>query len=424
MNNEVNFEARNMLTEYSLNYRYINSPLWYCYMGLGGKLCQLSNYLFCKILDSMLYGERAKTKSNEGKRIYTDIELTMEDILRDINPQKYLKDEKFLESDKTNIIRRIKELDDLNIFYYWRYADYFVFIMERDVGCWKFYNSKGCVVPKTLKKIVALSGDMITFMIDVTRRNNVNTTEEAIRLSYGKFLKRMISKMNPLIAHALPIWSNESLGEYLEKLKESLKGMSEHGGLIQDESFTKKLPPTVSRKLERYIDKAIQKHSKSTENVMITEIEKQENGSLESELVPKNQNIVKKMRERKKRTKIKMPNVFSLPSEPKMYRYDGEVDPFKDARELMRYYRAFLTMKFSKSVNFDGFENDAPYAAQILDLLIANKRSDKAFLNGWLNHFCEHKLKGAKAYKTKYTSMKILKDTFVEFNPLFPYVAA
>lgn len=423
MNDEINFDARNMLTEYSLNYRYINSPLWYCYIGLGGKLSQLANYLFCKILDSRLYGEKAKTKSNEDKRIYTDVQMTMERILRDINPNKNY-EEKNLASDKGNLMRRVKELEDLNIFYYWKHGDFFIFVMERDIGCWRFYNSKGRVVPKTLRKIVVLAGDMVKYMIDIHKKNNIHVSEEEIRLSYGKFLRKMIGKLNPLVAHSLPIWGDNSLGDYLKKLKESLDGMHEYSGLTQADDFVKKIPPTVARKLEKYIDEAIRRHSKSTEGVMIKQIEKHEVKSLELELVPKDQNIVKKRRERKLKTNIKMPEHLSEPSEPKLYRYDGEVNPFKDAKEFMRYYRAFLTMKFFKSVNFDGYQNDAIYAAQILDILIANKRNDKVFLNGWLSHFCDQKLKGTKAYKTKYTSMKALKETFVEFNPLFPYVDA
>jgi len=422
MNEEVNFEARNKLTEYTLSYRYINSSLWYCYIGLDGKLNQLCNYLFCKILDSRMYGNKANSKINENKRIYNDIEITPEKILRDINPNKYSNDEKSLVSDQGNLIRRIRELDDLNIFYYWRCGDYFIFIMERDVGCWKFYNKNGCVTPKTLKKILALSGDMVKFMMDANRRNNIHMSEEEIRVSHGEFLRKMISKMNPLVAYSLPIWAMETLGDYIKSLKESLDGMKSSAGLIQDENFINNLPPSVSKKLEKHINTVMQERSILPEATMIKEIEKNPISSLESELVPENQNIVKKARIRKHNTEFKLPKNIPEPAEVKMYRFDGEVDPFKDTREFMRYYRAFLIMKFSRSIKFDGFQNDAIYAAQILDLLIANKRNDKVFLNGWLNYFYENKLKGLKMYKTKYTSMKALKETFEQFNPLFPYI--
>lgn len=423
MNNDIYFEGRNRLTEYQFNYRLINTPLWYCYIALGGKLSQLSSYLFCRILDSRLYGEKAKTKINEEKRIYTDVGITMESILKDINSVKYANNEETISSDQTNLIRRIKDLDDQNIFYNWKCRDYFVFVMERDVGCWKYYNPKGYVSPKTLKKIIALSGGMIKHMIDLTIKNNVHITEDEIRLSYGKFLKKMVGKLNPLVVHSIPQWNEESLGDYIKKLREELNKMRDSCGVEQDDKFFDNIPLTVSKKLRKYTDQAIEKHAKSSEDTMVKPSEKSKVESLESELVPKNQNVAKQRREKRPR-KIKdvvLPVNASQSSEPKLYRFDGEVNPFKDTKEFMRYYRAFLTMRFYKSVKFDMFRNDANYASEILDMLVSSNRNDKVFLNGWLSHFCEHKLKGTKAYKVKYTSMKALKDTFSEFNPIFPY---
>ena len=80
--------VRNGLTEYSRNYRSVNPYLMMSYSGLPPFLCKLANILFIYIIKTKLYGEGAKTKGkNEDKRIYTDIELSLEDLLKDFNPK-------------------------------------------------------------------------------------------------------------------------------------------------------------------------------------------------------------------------------------------------------------------------------------------------------------------------------------------------
>jgi hypothetical protein len=132
-----------------------------------------------------------------------------------------------------------------------------------------------------------------------------------------------------------------------------------------------------------------------------------------NELIPTNPNMVRAKRIKKeKKIKVKAP----ISNKPKAYTYDGEVSPFKDTLHFMNYYRAFLSNFVNGKVEFDQYASDSIFAAIILDTLIENKRNNKIFLNAWLRYFCDFSLKGQKALKFKYTSMKAFKETFDKFN--------
>lgn len=134
---------------------------------------------------------------------------------------------------------------------------------------------------------------------------------------------------------------------------------------------------------------------------------------LEDEIIPANPNMVKK--QRKKRIKKEVVNTNSQKVE--VYAFSGDVDPFKDAPNFMRYYRSFLGQLIQNNgIVFEPFNVDSIYATQVLDLLHINGRSNKVFLNSWLRYFYEYKLKGEKALKTKYTNLNAFKATFKEYN--------
>lgn len=132
---------------------------------------------------------------------------------------------------------------------------------------------------------------------------------------------------------------------------------------------------------------------------------------LEKEIIPKNSNMVKP---RKKRTGKITPKLSS--GKVDTYSFSGTVEPFKNALHFVEYYRAFLRYRIQSKMKFDNFSCDAVYASQILDLLNDKGRSNKIFLNAWLYYFCEHKLKGNKSSKIKYTSIKAFKESFIEYN--------
>ena len=132
---------------------------------------------------------------------------------------------------------------------------------------------------------------------------------------------------------------------------------------------------------------------------------------VEQDIIPVNSNLAKR---RRKKPVYKVATETS--SKVEAFDYKGDVDPFKNVPHFMRYYRAFLQVIAQLRVKFDAFDIDSLYASQILDLLQDNNRSNKVFLNGWLLYFCQYKLKGKKASKIKYTSMKAFKETFEEYN--------
>jgi len=140
---------------------------------------------------------------------------------------------------------------------------------------------------------------------------------------------------------------------------------------------------------------------------------------LDRDLIPSNPNLtrlapLKKRKEKKIKLKIGMDT-----SEPKAMIYAGDLNPFKDARVFNSYYRGFLSFMIGNEVVFGHMDSECLFAAQILDLLIEKSRIDKVFLNAWLKYFVDTRLKGKKHLKTKYTSLKTLKDTFEKFNVLF-----
>ena len=133
--------------------------------------------------------------------------------------------------------------------------------------------------------------------------------------------------------------------------------------------------------------------------------------NLEQEIIPDNPNLVKAQR-------IKKDKHITLPTDSKVeaYTYTGNVDPLKNAVHFMKYYRAFLSQCAKGKIKFDQYNIDSIYATQVLDLLQDHNRCNKVFLNAWLRYFCDYRLKGHKAFKTKYTSIKTFKETFEEYN--------
>lgn len=401
MNIDIFNKVRNGLTEYKRAWKWINMPLLLCYISLPRSWSQVAGILLYSILKNKMYGSDAKDREiNEEQRIYSYTETTIEDILKEINPVKY--PDKNIENDKGNLIKIINDLDNDNVFYYWRYRGIYMFIMERDSGVWKYYNSKGCVIPKTMRKIISVYSDMILCMIKFVKNNGITVDRVNIGKSFGKFINKMIKKMNPDVANKVKIWNGkEDIHEYLKVLKEQIKDIKDFEGLNFDDNIITKFPCSVSAELERK---------------MLKEVDMKKEPM--NELIPKNKNIVK-VRGKIGRPKKEVVVVPRPPEKPQALRFGVNPDPFRDAPSLMRYYRSFLQDAMKGKVRCDNFESDAVPATEILDKLAEHHRKDKVFLNAWLKDFCDNKLKGDKAIKIKYTSMRVFKETFDQFNLKF-----
>jgi len=401
-------KVRNNLTEYSKNYRSVSPYMMMSYNGLPPYLAKLAHTLFFYIIKTKMYGKSAASKGkNEDRRIYTDIEITLDDLLLDFNPNKY-SDGKDIEMDKSNMIKKLKELDKYNIFYCWKYGKKYLFVMEREVGCWKIFNNKGCVAPKTLKKVVNLTNDMITCMVKFEGSNGT-VDKKNIERSFGTFMNKMIRKMNPNISSRLPLWSDDKdIYEYTSDVSLQLNKMGEFEGLgfteKEIETFLTKVPPSVSKKMKKM-------HEEMRQDEMKTRKEKE----LEDELLPKNSNLVKGS---VMRVKVEKNIKNTATSRPTLMRWQGNIDPFSDSLQFMKYYRSILQNKTGGNIVFNSMESDAGVAAQILDLMVERKRN-KDFLDTWIHYFYDNNLKGQKALKPKYTSLRCFKDTFESYNETF-----
>lgn len=381
-------------------YKKVNPYIVAGYYGLPNSLSKLAFIIFSLILKTKLYGIRAKEKDiDEDRRIYTDITLTISDILNEWDHPKYSKNQD-MSANISNMNKRIRELNDNNVFYCWRYKSAYMFVMERDFRTWKFYNSSGFFIPKTLKKISVVGNDMLYCMTRSIKKLNGEVNEGELESSFGHFINRLIDKMNPLVATEVIKWDGkQDIKEYLVQLYEGIKNMEDYKGLILADDIFDNFPLSLSKKL------------KELQDGNIREISMKKQKTIEDDITPSNPNLVRHHHEKKERK--------SKPTESKVqaYTYDGDVDPFKNALHFIKYYGALLS-QFAQGgrVSFASIDSDSLYATQILDLLQEKGKSNKVFLNAWVRYFYDYKLKGGKALKTKYTSLKTFKETFEEYS--------
>lgn len=136
---------------------------------------------------------------------------------------------------------------------------------------------------------------------------------------------------------------------------------------------------------------------------------------LELELIPENSNLVRKRNVRSK----KQPKILTNESaEPVLMRWKGDLDPFADTLQFMKYYRYVLHSKTEGRVAFNSMNSDSVAATRIMDVLAEAKR-DKLFLDSWIRYFYDNNLKGEKALKPKYTSLYAFLKTFEGYNEKF-----
>jgi len=399
------------LTEYSKGWKCISLYILSGYYGLPKSFPKLALILFGFIMKTKLYRDKAMTKDiNEDKRIYNDIQITIEDILREWDNGKYnLDPDADIKTDICNMKKRLKELDDNNVFHFWKYNDLYVFIMERDIRIWGFYNPGCKVVPKMLKKISAIGGDMISCMIKDVRKTYGEVDKSDVEESFGCFVNRIIGKMNPSVATSIPKWDGkQDIHEYLNNLSGAIANMNDNEGFTFVPDILDRFPFSISEKMKKGMSKGV------TMKIQPTQKEK-EVKSLEKELSPDNPNLVRAKIIRRATT-----THSSGSSKPLAYEFSADLDPFADAAQFVRYYHAFLQQCTCGKIRFDSYSSDAHYATQVMDILVEHKRtSNKIFLNAWLRFFYEQNLKGRKALKIKYTSIQVFKDTFEQFNVRF-----
>jgi len=404
MDVKVFSKINNDLTEYSGDYKRINPHILSGYYGLPKSFSKLSMILFGFVMKTKMYKEKAFTKDiNEEKRIYNDIPITIEDILKEWNHEKYSSGHDMM-TDVGNMNKRIREIDENNIFYCWKYRSLYMFIMERYLCIWKFYNISGKVLPKTIKKVSVIGNDMILCMTKNVRKIYGDVDKSDIEKSFGTFMNRLIDKTNHLVSTEIIKWDGkQDIFEYLYHLNDAIKNLDDHNGLVVSNDIFNKFPYSISKKIQTKIKEELDMKIHSPDK------------NVKHDLIPSNPNLIRNKRKRKPNTTLIVSEQSS--DRPIAYEYSGTIDPFADARQFVRYYHAFLQQCAGGNIKFDNYASDAVYATKILDLLIENGRSsNKIFLDSWLKYFHDYGLKGQKSHKVKYTSLKTLMETFDIFN--------
>jgi len=403
------YKAISYVTEFHENYKRINMPLDSCYNAISPKSdSSLANILFGFTLYNIHYSKDQESYTSK-KRIYTNRPITVEDILYDYDPSKYTVEGKNIKNDTSNMQKQIIKLDKGNIYYSWLCNGIYMFVMEREVSSWVYYNKDAYVLPKTIKKIISHSKGMINHMISFHRAKKENINVIYIEISFGKFIQGIINRMNPDIVKKIPKWHEDiHILEYLKEVSIIMKGIEDLDGMRISGDFFRRLPPKFLYHVRKYLpggDKM-----KSSKDIM-------------KELVPKDSSLVKKKRKKKvdkepveKVEVIKENQEAVEEKEVKTLRYVGALDPLKDSPELVKYFRAFLTIYSEGHVKFGDFQVDTPYAAKALDEMKISKRESKEFLDEWLKYFFDNKLKGRMS---KVASLEMFEKTFKNFNETF-----
>ena len=399
-------EVRNLLTEHDTSHKLINTYLLDCYAGLSpNSLTKISVVIFNFLLNSKKYIKKTSAyySEDEDKRIYTNVVLNPKDIVKRCNPAKPYVTESELDVDAGNLIRRLNDIDEMNIFYMWKcgYPHVYMFIMERDIGVWKFYNSSGYVIPRTMKKILASHSAMINAMSSMLKSQNQSLSNIEISSSYGQFINRMIEKMNPETSKSIKKWDGVTkLDGYIEELSDTLKKMDQFEGMIETPDFLDKLPPNVSEKLK------IKPNNKATDSKTVE-------NKIDKAITPEDENIIK-IRTPKP---IKVDDVTSstVRAKPSI---GTSINPFKNCNEFIKFYRKILN-KIHEEISFFQEVNEAERSAanEILDMLILSAReNDSEFLKAWISYYSSKYLKGNDSENVYKTSLNAFKKSFAEYN--------
>ncbi len=423
---EIVNRVRNGLTEFRSSFKLVNFQIFSCYRGLPSRLRCVAEDLFWAIIRNRKNGKDEGTKKGEANRIYNDAYTPIEVLLMDCNCLRYANGKSKPKNDISNYLKKIRDLDAMNVHYYWNYEGIPMYIMERETGSWKLYNKSGYVIPKTIKKIVALSGYMTKAMARFVAKENKKIDVLGIERSFCKFLsKRMIGKTNPSVSSKINLWDGkQSLSEYILYLKGVLKTMGDFDGLITKQDYDDRLPLSVRTTFEKDLTLAEAEDMKKNKSKEIeTQLGEAQNAekTLAEELTPQKPIIAKKRRGRKpKMVNVEVTDtVIRPPAQPEALRFNEEINPLQNAKDFVVYYRQCIMSATGGRVKFENFELDAPIAAQILDKLIIMGKADKIFIRAWIKYFFDQKLKGAKAMKPKYVGMNAFMETLEPFNKIF-----
>ena len=409
--NKLSPSKINDLTEIEMGYKLMSTNLTDFYNGLHPPLLsKLAASLFSAILSNKMYKKTDAHGYNEdeARRIFSTIMLQPSDIAKRLNPVKYATGENGVENDISNLLKRVDELEEMNIFYVWKFRSpyTYVFVMERDVASWKYYNPKGVLYPKGIKKILRLSKVMIETMESLERQRERHSERKDIEKSFGEFINKLIGKMNPEVAAKIVKYTEDkNIFSFISDALGTIKKMGDHEGYEYDDLFINRLPEHIRKKIVK------------TNKEMIVNIE--EMMELEKDLVPNNSNLIKLRGIAPKRTKA-----TGIISEKSQKTFDPErvdtqvLDPFKNPHDMTKFYRSFLRL-YNKDAKFYDFSFEVSVAEEILDILIKNgKSNDIKFLKAWIRFYVTTNLKGNGILRQDKTTLKEFVKTFGAYSKI------
>jgi len=382
------------------------------YNGASQISFQIALALFNGIMKSKYNGMDANNKPNESRRIYNDKILDEKDILRELYPSKYNIDGTDIDNDISNLRKKLWELHDLNIFYRFLYNDTSVFFMERLFICWKTYNPEGCVVPRTIKKIIALRIDVVNRVIVFEKAKGRHAPRHSVEEAYMRFLMGMLGKMSHTVSPLLVRWSKGmDISMYLVDLGKQLGTMDDMEGLTYSDDFMLRLPATVRKKMEDRIM-----------NMPLKNI-----ADMEKDLVPDQQNSVSvtKKLSKSKRGKNKNKNIINIEDlGPELGNFKDDskiIRPFSSASQFYKFYMAEIKIYIRANEmglypKFSPYNSECGVATEIMDMLRENNKEEISFLSAWINSYCRIHLKGKKSQNIDHTSLRKFKKTFEDFS--------
>lgn len=397
------------------------------------KLMHLAQKIFYLIIKTKLYrdtskklekGSKAKLKLKlkyineeirEDKRIYND------NIPNDVELAEFVFNiPNAHDTNWSNLLKRIKELDDNNIFYVWSYKRHYMFVLERDFGIWKVYNDKGCVVPHMIAKVASICGDMVSCMRYQMYDCYGKEKERDIQNSFGEFMNDMIDKMNPKVAKMFAKWNIDlNFGDYMEGVRKLSKSMNPFEGLEESDDFYDKIPMDTRRYLiggraKIGIRNRGKTMNKNEEPIMKKDLDKTKI-DMEAELVPSNSNIVEETK-----TRTRKPKVINESEglEPEITPYVVEKNVLKHAGTLVKYYHAKMREVSDNEVKLCNADAERSSAGPIIDSIKGTGYEGTdlmVFLDGWIEYYVRNVLKDRRLKNTEHTSITALHKTFDKF---------
>jgi hypothetical protein len=404
------------LTEHSIKFMQISPVMYRAYVPLREPIRVLAQLCFVEILDGKRNPSKntpKENRTNEEKRIFTKKALTVEHLLGELYPFKYI-DGKDCKNDVGNLRKRIKEMHDNNVMYCWKYWGVYVFVMERNISSWKYYNEKGVVTPRVIIKILDLSQEMMNSMSYRYKvENGCIINQYKMENSFCEFLNDMVSKMHPSVAEKLPLWQgNTNVYLYIEHLKSKLKELDLDSGIEEAGDFLFRLPPSVRTQLldERGIEEEEIMNAKSSLD-------------MEKDFVPVDGGKMGSKKKRAKGTTKRKKGVSVDPSKsikPKMQAYEEESkDPFESAPNFILFFQKSIRL-FKDSCILPSVKSETSDGGVALDIVIeGGRKGDRDFLFAWAKWYCDYRLKGNKANNVEHTSIKKFGKTFSEFNSTY-----